>query len=140
MPKSAPRNLTRVEREWADFPFQPLFDVFRLADVASEDEATQVAQGIAYTWITWYMALAKPVRRRNLGILIDRLSLSGFQQSELVRVIADNDAYAFQFLRGLTVQSVMAAWRAYSGMDAADGDDDPPPTIDWDLWTGPGAG
>ena len=32
---STRRHSTRVEREWADFPFQPIDDVFRMADVAT---------------------------------------------------------------------------------------------------------
>ena len=138
MPPPAKRTLTRVEREWADFPFQPLDDVFQLAGIDSEYDAMLLASGLAHAWITWYMAMAKPVRRRSIKILLDRLPLPEALQVATERRLAVDVAFVYRFLQSLTVSIVRSAW--LQSTDTSDGDDDPPPTIDWDLWTGPGAG
>lgn len=136
MPKPARRGVSRVEREWTDLLFQPLDDVFRLAGTAGMNDAQHLAQGMAYAWITWYMALSKPVRRRNLKVLLDQLDVHGPNRVELLRVLAD-EGIAFQFLTQLMVVLVEAAWRTGDRDDS--GADTVPPTIDWDLWLGPGS-
>ena len=142
MPPQSRRGLTRVEREWADVPFQPLDDVFQMAGTGSEDEAVQLAQGLAHAWITWYMALAKPVRRRNARVLLDRLHLPVEFWTKLARAMADDQLLAYRFLSALTVAVARVAWLARDRGSDAPGEGPVPSDLDldWDLWTGPGGG
>ena len=99
MPPGAKRTLTRVEREWTDFPLQPLDDLFTLSGTASEKDAQTVGEGLAWTRITWYMTMAKPVRRRNVKQLLDRcLPLPGHWRASLAQATAADEAVAFDVL------------------------------------------
>ena len=130
------RSLTRVEREWSAFPFQPLDDLFALARTDSADAAEALGEGLAWTWITWFMALSKPVRRRNARQLADYYALPQWMRDAMVRKLVGDEAEAFQFLRNLMVGVVRNQWVRHAG-DEPDGRLPPP---DWDQWSGPGSG
>lgn len=142
MPPRAKRTLTRVEREWSDFPGQPLDNLFELAGTDSAADAQAVGEGLAWTWISWYMAMAKPIRKRNVRQLLDRyMPLPGYWRSSLAQVIDADEAAAFQVLRTFMLACVRTAWkRKQRGDSASDDDPEALPPIDWDQWSGPGIG
>ena len=136
MSPNTTRSLTRVEREWVAFPFQPLDDLFTLAGTNSAADAEALGEGLAWAWSTWFFALSKPVRRRNARRLAEGFQLPDWLQAELVRELVEDDARAIKLLRNFMVGFVKNSWTRQHG----DGPDDDAPSLDWDLWTGPGIG
>ena len=134
-------SLTRVEREWADVPFQALDDLFELAGTRTVDEAQALGEGLAWMWITWYMALAKPVRRRVARRLVDYFPLPDRMRNEMLRTLAGDEAEAFKLLRNFMIGLARSDWQRRNGELPNDGteDDDTPPSVDWDQWGGPGS-
>lgn len=121
-------RLKRVEREWADYLFQPL----NLDPEWNAGEVAAFVQGRADPWITWYFALSIPVRRRNMAALVDRLAIPAGMTAGALRDL-EHPAAALEFLERL----VALHTNHHAALIGA-GFESVPATVDWTEWLGPG--
>ena len=130
----APRR-TRIERAWLDLLETSYADLFERARVDSEADAELIGEGVAFAWVAWYKAQAKPVRRRNLILLLEHLDVPDHVGAQLLRLFADDEAQVRGVLQTFAINYVQTMWRRHRGGEVAGAE---PSDIDWGAWSGPG--
>ncbi|MCY4522229.1 MAG: hypothetical protein OXC13_15815 [Caldilineaceae bacterium] len=126
---------TRVERAWLDLLETSYADLFEHARVDSEADAELIGEGMAFAWVAWYKAQAKPVRRRNLILLMEHLRMPSHIGEQVLRLFADDEGRILAILQTFAISYTRTMWREHRG-EAATGTE--PSDIDWSEWSGPG--